>query len=96
MHRSINDIVTPPVKTIYVYLNGVENLIPRKVLLNAKKLKNWHRMLEEITKAIGNLYFVKRVFTAKNGIPVNSFLELENSGNYVVSDSRDYIKLENG
>lgn len=96
MKNALTDVVSPPVKTIFIYLNGIENASPKKVLLDARKLKNWTRMLQEITTAIHQQIIARKLFTADNGTPIHDFDELENLENYVVSDARNYIKIEKG
>lgn len=83
------------VKNIFVYLNGIENSVPRKALIDPKKLKNWSRILDHLTEVVQNVIIVQKVFT-EDGYIVTDFSELQNFKNYIVSDRRNFIHLENG
>lgn len=77
------------VKPVYIYINGNSITEARRVIINRKKLPNWYKILDEISKSINNIIIVKKLFQL-DGTLVTHFEELKQNEYYIASDGKSF------
>lgn len=83
-------------KRIIVFLNG-NKYDNYKIVINSKKLRKWHHILNEITQKLNpDFGVIKKLYSSVSGMTLNSFTDLRDNDTYVASDNKKFQFIEGG
>lgn len=77
-------------QTITVYVNGNQNFLGRKLIVNRRRIRTWDALLGSVTETTGGTAAVREIVTPEHGTRLRTLDQLQDKASYVAITNGDF------